>query len=173
MLPLSKTQKFTKSWNVYQCLALNLLENGSASFAIDHSLYSGMNGILQKGQILRRCQRPYQYRRPTCWIRVSPYLFQTFHQISSLEKTTCRHCSILRGLMSLPAIRVSPHLFAAHLTTSEVDESKCLDIPIWEFSELWSIFHFDLGRSRYCVRCLSCASWQSGDDIHDLFCRHL
>ena len=36
-----------------------------------------------------------------------------------------------------------------------VDESKCLDTP------------------RYCVCCLSIATWQSGDDIHDFCCRHL
>ena len=29
----------------------------------------------------------------------SPYLFPTFHQTSTLEKTTCRHRSILRSLM--------------------------------------------------------------------------
>ena len=40
-----------------------------------------------------------------------------------------------------------------------VDESICLDIPIREFSIIWSIFHFDLSISRYCVSCLSCASW--------------
>ena len=52
--------------------------------------------------------------------QASPYLFSTFHQISALEKTTCRHCSILRSLMIQPALRVSPYLFAAHLTSSEV-----------------------------------------------------
>ena len=36
-----------------------------------------------------------------------------------------------------------------------------------------SIFHFHLGTSRYCVRCLSIATWQSGDDIHDFCCCHL
>ena len=30
--------------------------------------------------------------------QTSPYLLSTFHQISALEKTTCRHCSILRSL---------------------------------------------------------------------------
>ena len=30
-----------------------------------------------------------------------------------------------------------------------------------------------MGKSRYCVCCLSCASWQSGYDIHDFCCRHL
>ena len=39
-----------------------------------------------------------------------------------------------------------------------VDESKCLDCH--------------LGISRYCVRCLSIAAWQSGDDIHDFCCCH-
>ena len=36
-----------------------------------------------------------------------------------------------------------------------------------------SIFHFYLGISRYCVRCLSIASWQAGYDIHDFCCCHL
>ena len=30
-----------------------------------------------------------------------------------------------------------------------------------------------LGFSRFCVRCLSVATWQSGDDIHDFCCCHL
>ena len=40
----------------------------------------------------------------------------------------------------------------------------------WNFQYFVSIFHFHLGTSRYCVRCLSCASWQSGFDIHDFCC---
>ena len=47
-----------------------------------------------------------------------------------------------------------------------VDESKCLDIPIWEFSIIVKHLPFYLGISRYCVRCLSYAPWQSGNDIH-------
>ena len=43
-----------------------------------------------------------------------------FHQISALEKTTCRQCSILRSLMSQRPIRVSPYLLAAQLKSSEV-----------------------------------------------------
>ena len=35
------------------------------------------------------------------------------------------------------------------------------------------ILHIYLGRRRYCVCCLSIASRQSGDDIHDFFCCHL
>ena len=54
-----------------------------------------------------------------------------------------------------------------------VDESKCLDIPIWEFSIILEHFPFFLGISTYCISCLSCAPWQSGDDIHDFCCRHL
>ena len=37
----------------------------------------------------------------------------------------------------------------------------------------WSIFFFDMGMSKYCISCLSCAPWQSGYDIHDCCCRHL
>ena len=33
--------------------------------------------------------------------------------------------------------------------------------------------NFDLGISRYCISCLSCAPWQSGYDIHDFCCCHL
>ena len=54
-----------------------------------------------------------------------------------------------------------------------VDESKCLDTPILEFSIIWSIFHFYLGTSRYCISCLSCATRQSGYDFHDFCCSHL
>ena len=55
------------------------------------------------------------------------YLCSTFHQISTLEKTNCRQCSILSSLMSLRPIRVSPYLFAAHFTSSEVRA----DFQIW------------------------------------------
>ena len=41
------------------------------------------------------------------------------------------------------------------------------------FKQFVSIFHFDLGVSRHCVSCLSCALWQSGYDIHDFCCCHL
>ena len=61
-----------------------------------------------------------------------PVLFPTFHQISALEKTTCRHCSILSSLMSWRPIRVSPCLFAARLTSAEVRS----DFQIWVFSGL-------------------------------------
>ena len=54
-----------------------------------------------------------------------------------------------------------------------VDESKSLDIPIWEFSIILEHLPFFLGISRYCISCLSCAPWQSGYDIHDFCCCHL
>ena len=51
-----------------------------------------------------------------------------------------------------------------------VDESRCLDIPIWEFSIICEHPPFLPGyTSWYCVSCLSCATRQSWDDIHD-FC---
>ena len=59
-------------------------------------------------------------RWQTCHIRVSPYLFSTFHQISTLEKTTFCQCSILSGLKSQRPICVSPYSFAAHFTSSKV-----------------------------------------------------
>ena len=124
---MSKTLTFNKSKHVCRCLALHLLENGPTSFAIDHSLCSGMIVILEKGSILSRCQSPYHHRWQTCHIRVAPHLCSTFHQISTLEKTTCRQCSILSSLMSWRPIRVSPYMFAAHLTSSEVRS----DFQIW------------------------------------------
>ena len=54
-----------------------------------------------------------------------------------------------------------------------VDESKCLDIPILESSIILEHLPFLPGISRYCVRCLSIETWQSGDDIHDFCCCHL
>ena len=54
-----------------------------------------------------------------------------------------------------------------------VDESKCLDTPILEFSIICEHLPFLFGFSRYCVCCLSIATWQSGDDIHDLSRCHL
>ena len=35
------------------------------------------------------------------------------------------------------------------------------------FINFGAFFIFNLGISRYCVSCLSCATWQFGDDIHD------
>ena len=56
-----------------------------------------------------------------------PYLCSAFHQISTLEKTTCRQCSILSSLICWRPIRVSLFLFAAHLTSSEIRS----DFQIW------------------------------------------
>ena len=41
------------------------------------------------------------------------------------------------------------------------------------FSNFRASSIFDLGISRYCVSCVSCATQQSGDDIHDFCCCHL
>ena len=41
------------------------------------------------------------------------------------------------------------------------------------FQKFWSIIHFYLGVSRYCVSCLSLAPWQSGYDIHHFCGSHL
>ena len=41
------------------------------------------------------------------------------------------------------------------------NDSKCLDIPIWEFSIIWVHPPFFLAVNRYCVSCLSCAIKQS------------
>ena len=46
-------------------------------------------------------------------------------------------------------------------------------LRFWNFQQFVSIFHFHLGIRRYCVCCLSIATKQSGDDIHDLSCCHL
>ena len=54
-----------------------------------------------------------------------------------------------------------------------VDESKCLDIPIWEFFNILEHLSFFPGVSRYCIGCLSCASWKSGYGVHDFCCCHL
>ena len=97
------------------------------SFALDHSRCSRMIVILEKSSILWRCQSPYHHRWQTCHKRVSPYLWSTFHQISTLEKTTCHQCSILRSLMSLGPIRVSPYWFVDHYTSAEVRS----DFQIW------------------------------------------
>ena len=53
-----------------------------------------------------------------------------------------------------------------------VNESKWLDTLILEFSIIWE-HPFNPGNNRYCVSCLSIATWQSGDDIHDLGGCHL
>ena len=105
------------------CIFWGLVQHLSQS--IIHSIQEWTE-ILEKDPILRRYLSPLQCRWPNCWVRVSAYLFSTAHQISSLE-TTCRHCSNLRSLMSWPALRVSPYLFAAHSTSSEV----LPDYQIW------------------------------------------
>ena len=64
----------------------------------NHSPCSRMIVISEKGSILWRCQSPYHHRWQTCHLRVSPFLLPTCHQISTLEKTTCRQCSILSSL---------------------------------------------------------------------------
>ena len=130
MLPMSTTKTFTILNNVCRCLALHLLKSGLTSFVIDHSSCSRMIVILEKSSILWRCQNPYHHRWQTCHLRNSPYLFPTFLQISTLEKITCRQCSILSSLMSWRPIRVSPYLFAAHWTNSEVRS----DFHIWFFT---------------------------------------
>ena len=84
-----KTQTFTKLKNVCRCLALHLLRTGPISSAIDHSPCARMTVTLEKGSILWRCQSPYHHRWQICHPRVSPFLLSTFHQISTLEKTTC------------------------------------------------------------------------------------
>ena len=43
----------------------------------------------------------------------------------------------------------------------------------WNFQLFVSVFHFHLNLSRCCVCCLSIATQQSGDDIHDLGSCHL
>ena len=54
-----------------------------------------------------------------------------------------------------------------------VDESKCLGVPSLEFSIILDHLPFLTGYcSRYCVSCLSCATGQSGYDIHDFCCCH-
>ena len=55
-----------------------------------------------------------------------------------------------------------------------VDESKCLDTPILEFSIICEHLPFSLGYKLILrVGCLSIATRQSGDNIHDLGCCHL
>ena len=55
-----------------------------------------------------------------------------------------------------------------------VDESKCPDTPIWEFSIIWEHPPFLPGYKQILRHsCLSCAPWQSGYDIQDCCCRHL
>ena len=41
------------------------------------------------------------------------------------------------------------------------------------FNNLWASSIFDLRKSGYCICCLSCASWQSWNIVHDLCGCHL
>ena len=54
-----------------------------------------------------------------------------------------------------------------------VDESKCLDTPIWEFSVIFEHLPFLPGYKQILRQLLVCATWQSGDDIHDFCCCHM
>ena len=78
----------------HRTFIMSCIESSGERFSIFRSrsftLFRNEREFKSKGPILRRCQSPYQYRRQTCQIRVSPYLFPKFHQISVLEKTTCR-----------------------------------------------------------------------------------
>ena len=60
-------------------------------------------------------------------LQVSPFLLPALHQISTLEKTTCRQCSNQSSLMSWRLSEVSLSLVAAHSTRSEV----LPDFQIW------------------------------------------
>ena len=44
---------------------------------------------------------------------------------------------------------------------------------LWILSNPGASSNFTMGISRYCVSCLSCATWQSGHDIHDFGGCHL
>ena len=66
-----------------------------------------------------------------CSLTGLPFLLPTFHQISTLEKTTSRQYSILSSLMNERPLHVSPFLVAAHSTSSEE-----FDFHIW-FSPLF------------------------------------
>ena len=59
--------------------------------------------------------------------------YQHFTRVSTLEKITCRQCSILSSLMSKRPSQVSLFFFAAHLTSSEV----LSDFQIWFSPELF------------------------------------
>ena len=68
--------------------------------------------------------------KDTVQTKLSVHIFQVHPHIKfgcTLVRLTCHHCSIVRSLMSEPTSRVSPYLFAAHLTSSEVVS----DFQIW------------------------------------------
>ena len=135
MLPMLKTHTFTKLKNVCRCLALHLLKTGPISFAIDHSPCARMTAILAKEfdsvAVSESISSSSMTNLSVSWgERLSTHgshslLLPTFHQISTLEKTTFRQCSILSLMSSRPS-QVSPFLVAAHSTSSEV-----FDFQIW------------------------------------------
>ena len=123
--------------HIKECL-LHLLRMGFASSALDHSLCARMIWILTTCLILLRCKIPsYRFQQWICpcalrtnrvvvHSQVFPFLLPTFHQISTLEKTTSRQYSILSSLMNKRPSQVSPFLATAHSTSSEV-----FDFHIW------------------------------------------
>ena len=74
-----------------------------------------------------------------------------------------------RGRLDLPYWTI---ILAISVVEKRIQMSGHSDLGI--FNKFWSIFHFHLGISRYCVNCLSCAApQQSGNDMHDSCCCHL
>ena len=67
-------------------------------------------------------------------------------------------------------IFIQDHDFGHLCRDRRIQMSGHSDFGIFEIA---SIFHFYLGKSWYCVCCLSIATRQSGDDIHDFCCCHL
>ena len=81
--------------------------------------YSG-----SKSTVNETCNKDKRYCTKTycrCTSYMSPRTLKSgVHLFAALEKTTRRHCSILRSLMSKQPLQVSPFFVAAHLTSSEV-----------------------------------------------------
>ena len=109
--------------NVCRCLALHLLKSSPVSFAIDHSPCAkndrDFNETSDSVAELESTPSSSLTNLSVSWVNDCPptgltvLASNTFHQISTLEKTTFRQCSILSSLMSKHPSQVSPFLVAA------------------------------------------------------------
>ena len=103
------------------------------------------------------------------WNFSQPYFNRTF--------SNCRsHNSPAKGW---------PYRFRSRGTTGSFivdhDFGLCVSVDVSKYLDFLTLGIFNncgassilLGISRYCIRCLSCAPWQTGYDIHDFCCCHL
>ena len=107
---MSKTYTFTKSYNVCRCLALHLLESGSASFGLCHSPCSRMRKVRFCGgvrvHIIIDDKLVIYGSFRTC--------VRHFNRLPHMRRPLIVFVPFRKSLMNLPALRVS-HTCLLHI----------------------------------------------------------